>query len=340
MKLKSMNSLRNSRQTSRLGLWLAQHDLIVFYILVFFFTWTIVALLAAFPPENPTAFTRIVLISSYAPALVALYLLPQASPAPAVRFSGRRLPLIILIVLLTASVEWLDHLWWNHPIDTTLILADVVLVAFASLTLTRLLDGSSRISLWPSEKPSRQIWLWVVVALGLWPVLILAGNQIAEGVGIAVPPATWPDIPFPLILIESFIWAFLFGGALNEEPGWRGFALPRLQRRFTPLIASLIIGALWGLWHVPYHLLGIYGGGAFGALIRVMDIPRAVLFTWVYNRSKGNLLILLLLHASTNTTSYFLNRSWEVTLVLTTLAAVVVIIADKMWRRLPPQEHR
>jgi len=84
MKLKSMNSLRNSRQTSRLGLWLAQHDLIVFYILVFFFTWTIVALLAAFPPENPTAFTRIVLISSYAPALVALYLLPQASPAPAV----------------------------------------------------------------------------------------------------------------------------------------------------------------------------------------------------------------------------------------------------------------
>lgn len=333
MNLKSMDSLRNSRQTSRLGLWLAQHDLIVFYILVFFFTWTILALLAAFPPENPAAFSRIVLISSYAPALTALFLLPRASAAPAVRFTIRRLPLVILIILLTAAIEWLDHLWWNHPIDAVLILADVVLVAFASLTLTRLLDGSSGIRLWLAQKPSRQIWLWVVIALALWPMLILVGNLIAERIGINVPPATWPEIPFPLILIESFVWAFLFGGALNEEPGWRGFALPRLQSRFSPLIASLIIGALWGLWHVPNHLVGVYGGGAVGALIRVMDIPRAVLFTWVYNRSKGNLWILLLLHASTNTTSYFLNRSWEVTLVLTTLAAVAVTFIDKMWRQ-------
>jgi len=337
MKLNPVDSLNNRRQPSRLGLWLARHEVVAFYILVFFFTGLVMGLLAAFPPENPAAFSRIVLISSYAPALAALFLVPRALTAPGIRFSIWRLPLVLVIVLLTAAVEWLDHLWWNHRIDVPLILADIVLVAFASLTLTRLLDGSTGIRIWPARKSSWQIWLWVVVALALWPVLILAGNQIAGWIGITIPPAIWPVVPFPLILIEGFIWAFLFGGALNEEPGWRGFALPRLQSRFTPLVASLIVGVLWGLWHVPNHLVGVYGGGAFGALIRVMDIPRAVLFTWVYNRCKGQLWIVLLLHASTNTTSYFLNRSWEVTLVLTTLAAVVVIFTDKMWRRLTPQ---
>src|SRR4051794_8829635 len=55
----------------------------------------------------------------------------------------------------------------------------------------------------------------------------------------------------PLPLLGLFVYVFFLGGPLGEEPGWRGFALPRLQRLHGPLVGSLILGPLWALWHLP-----------------------------------------------------------------------------------------
>jgi uncharacterized protein len=88
------------------------------------------------------------------------------------------------------------------------------------------------------------------------------------------------------LYLATFAFTLTLGGAL-EEPGWRGFALPRLQRRFTPLAATALLGLAWGIWHVP-----IYGPAGF-----VVPFVLAFFYTWLYNRT-GSVLLCILLHAS------------------------------------------
>ncbi len=77
----------------------------------------------------------------------------------------------------------------------------------------------------------------------------------------------------------------LFLGGL-EEPGWRGFAQPHLQRRLTPVRATLLVGVVWGLWHLPIEPLAI-----------LVTVPLSFLYAWLLNRT-GSVLLCILLHAS------------------------------------------
>jgi membrane protease YdiL (CAAX protease family) len=91
------------------------------------------------------------------------------------------------------------------------------------------------------------------------------------------------------------------GGALGEEPGWRGFALPRLQSLHGPLLGTLILGALWGLWHLPLFLtpwneLTLFNVVAYD----LTTISLAIMYTWVFNNTKGSVFMAILLHASFN----------------------------------------
>lgn len=100
------------------------------------------------------------------------------------------------------------------------------------------------------------------------------------------------QLGFPWLpgVLAAYLGTLLFvatvGGAL-EEPGWRGFALPRLQARRTPLTATLILGLAWGIWHVP-----LYGVAGF-----VVPLVLAFFYTWLYNRT-GSVLLCVVLHAS------------------------------------------
>ncbi len=105
---------------------------------------------------------------------------------------------------------------------------------------------------------------------------------------------------------------FFIGGPVEEEPGWRGFALPGLQQRFGPMVGSLLLGALWGLWHLPLFLFvagyngsktGILGTlGPFFAFV-AGTIALTIVMTWIFNRTGGSVFMTALLHASTNTAS-------------------------------------
>jgi len=78
----------------------------------------------------------------------------------------------------------------------------------------------------------------------------------------------------------------VFSGPLGEEPGWRGFALPRLLERYPALTASLILGVVWAAWHLPLLLvddLTVYG--------TINAVLAAVVFTWVYQNTGGSVLI-------------------------------------------------
>ena len=111
----------------------------------------------------------------------------------------------------------------------------------------------------------------------------------------------WPLQPF------VFIQTLLIGSPMGEEIGWRGYALPRLQAIRSALGASLILGLLWGLWHLPLYLT--YGhplSEVFLGWYLLDIIADAVLFTWVYNNTRGSLLLMLLFHTSIAITGLFL----------------------------------
>jgi uncharacterized protein len=103
-----------------------------------------------------------------------------------------------------------------------------------------------------------------------------------------------------------FIVPFFLVDALTngEEMGWRGYVLPRLQARHSALVSSLILGAVWGLWHLPKFWAS--GDAEFFAFSVLHNMAMAVLFTWVYNSTNGSLLLATLFHAAVNTASVFL----------------------------------
>ena len=330
----SANSQLKSLHQARLLHWIIKHQLAIFFISTLLISWTIWGTTTLIPVENNTTLSRIILIGGYSPSLTAILL------SSITKLSSRRIVhlhwgmVFIPALVLAIGSEWLDHIWWGHRIEASLILADTILVILVAFVITRFFTNHTDRHL--QLTGITHWWVWIPVALGLWPVFVLLGNTIASMLGISIPPnPEFPNIPLPFIILESFLWAFLFGGPLNEEPGWRGFALPRLQSRFSPLLASIILGAIWGLWHVPQHLWGMYAGGPLGAILRIQEIPRAILFTWLYNRTQGNLLVVLLFHAAVNTTSYFITRSYEVVFILLFIVVIPIIISGKMWRKLP-----
>jgi membrane protease YdiL (CAAX protease family) len=103
-----------------------------------------------------------------------------------------------------------------------------------------------------------------------------------------------PIILFFIYLPFSPLW---------EEIGWRGFLLPLLQKRYNPLVAASILGLIWGIWHIPIYLT-LNPEGSKTALFLVYfilgAIPVTVLFTWLYNSTKGSLLLTIIFHASLN----------------------------------------
>jgi membrane protease YdiL (CAAX protease family) len=139
---------------------------------------------------------------------------------------------------------------------------------------------------------------WYVFAL-LWRPAILGAVLVLLFVLGAAPAAAgaW------YTLIPTFLlWVLLLLVAnVGEEIGWRGYALPHLQARVGPLAASVTIGLLGGLWHLPaFFILGHPQYGTVVLPFMVWMIAITIVFTWIYNNTSGSLLPVALLHAAIN----------------------------------------
>jgi membrane protease YdiL (CAAX protease family) len=145
------------------------------------------------------------------------------------------------------------------------------------------------------------------------------------------------DIKLLGSIILFFLYNVIYGG-LSEEPGWRGFALPRLQARFSPLGSSLILGVIWAVWHAPGRFGGIESKSISDTIAEwFLIVLVTIIFTWLFNRTKGSILVTALIHPVMNTTGNFLNASIT-TLLILVLFTVFIIINDKMWRKLPSDD--
>jgi hypothetical protein len=141
----------------------------------------------------------------------------------------------------------------------------------------------------------KKIWL---VAILLLPFVLFAGSIWASMLA-GERPIDLSVISNPPYALVGFFVILFTAGPLQEEFGWRGYALPRLQSRFNALTSSVILGFFWWLWHLP--AVFIPGRSmtdnlfVFLALLVVITLA-SVLFAWIYNNTNGSILAALLVH--------------------------------------------
>ena len=181
----------------------------------------------------------------------------------------------------------------------------------AVLVVTAVADGGSGVkSLLGQMVKWRAAPRWYAMALLLPLGVTLAAIYANRFFGAPDPtPGVLALLPSALPI---FALALLspFQGGLGEELGWRGFATPRLQARWSPLAASLILGVLVAIWHAPLFLTGLYGDTPLRVAFMVST---TLLFTLLYNGSGGSVLLAMLFHASWNGAGEFLLGSLATT---------------------------
>ena len=245
----------------------------------------------------------------------------------------RRHPLISFFVL-TYVIAWL--LWaplvifgdqLPGPLGFVLQMLGTLVPSTLGILFVALLRGRSGV---------RQLLgrlLHARVGLRWYLVVLLAPFVLSLSVLFAGARVVDTTIFFVLFLFAFHIFP---GSALGEELGWRGFALPRMQARHSALKASLILGIVWGSFHLPLWLRGAESNpiSYFPAFV-IAVIATSVLCTWLYNSTGGSLLIVVLYHAAINLPLTVLITPLGSQMVqpfliyvgITVIAALVVVIA-------------
>jgi uncharacterized protein len=146
-------------------------------------------------------------------------------------------------------------------------------------------------------------WDWRFGKLWWAPLLLLMPALTLLTVGLMMlagePLRSEHAVPLAMV-VPVFLLIYLLN-ALPEEYGWRGFALDRLQARWNALVSSILLGALWGLWHLPLHFIQ----GSVQQVIPVWQymsqtVVLAVFYTWIYNNTGRSVLAVALFHAMGN----------------------------------------
>lgn len=311
-----------------------RHPTVSFFILTFAVSWSFWFAAPFADPGMRAVFYFLGNVAGFGPAIAAIALSWMLDSSPSGESTWKRVVVFAAVFAGTLGVRVLGEVYISFDFDfiTTLCAVLACLIAayvvssvyHPKLGVARLMAGLKK---WKS--------IWVLIALVLpfdWQYLgsgidlALGGSELYSTARAALSAAA---LAYPV--------AFFFGGSLNEEPGWRGFAVPRAQKKFSPLIAGLIIGVIWSFWHLPLHVIEYSADGVVGFLFRFLyNVPFGVLFSWLYNRSGGNLLACMLLHASINASSvgFGANSQFYGIFVMIAITAFLVV-KDKMYRKTP-----
>jgi len=171
--------------------------------------------------------------------------------------------------------------------------------AVAAWIVTGVVEGRSGVRRWIGRLFRWRVHVgWYLVAL-LIPFLLVVAAYGLYLVAGGSPVEGW-EAPSPILVLATvLVIALLFGG--QEELGWRGFALPRLQARYNALVSSLILAVIWTLWHIPNFFLPGTTQSELPWLWYVLLGPAVtMLLTWIFNNTRGSLLPAMLFHGAVN----------------------------------------
>lgn len=235
----------------------------------------------------------------------------------------RKHPLVAFFVLAYLLT------WWIYPLLSYSPLLGIFGLfgpALAAIIMAAVTDGKAGVKALLSRVVRWRVGLpWYVVALGLPTVLSLvtAGLSYLLGVSESVQVGVFTGIEL-----------VLFVAVVGEELGWRGYALPLLLEKRSTLTASLILGVLWGLWHLPTFL--VPGTPQYGLPLSafvLLTIEYSILMTWVFLHTRGSVMIATLFHGAINVSQgLFLGnvegatRYWLLSVVYGVAAVVAAVV--------------
>lgn len=229
-------------------------------------------------------------------------------------------------VVLTLAISW--GIWipalavLPRQMDILAVLAGGFGPPLAGAIMVRAGGGSLRawvrdMAVW--RVPAR----WYVLAL-VFPLAVAAVvGASAWALGVEFDPTLLP------LRLGVYLGAVLFTMVLaggQEEPGRRGYALPRLQARYGALSATLVVGVVWACWHLPLFVFDAvgYADRPFAAYLGYV-VALAVVFTWLYNASRGCVLLAMVLHGGMNNTTVLLPAS-EASLTATDVRSTLFVV--------------
>ena len=139
---------------------------------------------------------------------------------------------------------------------------------------------------------------WYIAVIVVYPAAGLAATWLMAPDALAHVPS-WDRLLMlvPLTLVTDT-------GPLGEEFGWRGFALPRMLDRWRPLVSAVILGLIWFAWHLPTFFIPTLSQSHLSIpLFVVNSVSLSILMTWLYLRTRGDLLLMILVHVIANYSS-------------------------------------
>ena len=261
----------------------------------------------------------------------------QTDDYKAKAFEPRNLAFFFLIVFGLNAIMWVlisifDLKMPTSPADSGFLLWILVVMpaacgpTIAAFLVTAITEGKSGTkALW------RRFWnrnlsiKWLLVTLLAYELLRLIANLIARIIDGQPYPIV--DTSSPLwAMIPLFLQAFVASG-IGEEFGWRGYALPRFQAKWSALVSSILLGILWAVWHVQAFFipgLPLYQTNFWEWVPSIL--LSSVLYTWIFNNTKGSVLAAALIHASLNTSIVLLPDSATWYFYAIFLLAVILIV--------------
>jgi len=326
---------------NKLKEWIKQHQLTAFFVLTYLTTWLLfIPFLLASASDNPLC-GIMGLIGIFGPAITTIIISRIIAPVPSGN-TRKKKRITFLVAWIIATVIFTFNVKTSSG-----IVSPVAIIFFAIVGLLPAFVLSSVFSKFPGVRKSLSSLLkpkghigWYLFALLFAPVIKLVSILITNQLGLAVisePDQVRGLLQLVGLIAVSFSYGLVFAGGLNEETGWTGFALPRLQARYSPFIASIVLWFFWILWHIPMQIAGFWNP-ELDSFIRALigTFFARFIFTWLYNKTEGSILPAILLHVSANVSFEFLPVT-HVHMILEALIAVFIIFRARMWEKLPAE---
>ena len=316
-----MNSITNS---------IRKNQLISFFILAFILSWLVYLI-----PEFSS-------ISLFGVALAAIIISAINKPQIIGKHNLKRWITFLITFIITLIALYVISPTYSLTIIEIIISSFIVayIISGGLSNVKGVRELLSKLYIW---RVNVKWYIFVIIIVPIIYFLISIISDLFSGQPVQFQYTISGLIPF-------FIFT-LFLNSFEEEIGWRGFALPHLQNHYSPLIASLILGVIWTIWHFPNYIPQLLSDGAIIFTILclakfLLIIPITFIYTWVYNHTRGSLLLVILLHAignfsvglvlSPTLTSFTGLIIFDVINgIIFSIIAVTIIIKDKMWLKLP-----
>jgi uncharacterized protein len=324
-------------RVSRIASVVVRRPLTTYFLLTYAVSWTAWKACDRLFARGEVAAVPFIMLGIFGPGLAGILLSGIAAPGTGERRRVGSPTAFVLAWLGSTPLIVMNQVFADgRPLSAATVAASVAAALMPASVVSAIFSRipGIRQHLASLVRPRGPV-IYYPLALVLFAAIWSIGATLSRGVGLPVPQRAVPAEAARIGLLGGitlqFVYNFLLNG-LSEEVGWRGFALPRLQARYSPLTASAILWVFWSAWHVPAYLGGVAPQSLENTLVElVLILPVTILFTWFYNRTGGSLLAVALLHPAMNTATHFLPVTLGGLVILATCAAFAVT-CDRMWR--------